>query len=103
MKIPISYLNDKKIVNIASSQVDFISYLVLPVYTEFSKLCYNLEPLIENLETNRKMWDSLKETFEIIKQSMNNQIINYEENDFESDFFSYENYQHRKQMFNPSY
>ena len=34
---------------------------------------------------------------------MNNQMISYEENDFENDYFSYDNYLYRKERFNPSY
>jgi 3'5'-cyclic nucleotide phosphodiesterase len=39
MKLPISFLMDKRITNIAESQVNFINFIVEPALKEFGKLC----------------------------------------------------------------
>eukprot|EP00347_Sterkiella_histriomuscorum_P001167 403373070 len=97
MGLPISNLMDRKTINIAQSQVGFINYLVIPVFTEYSKICINIEPLLRKAQANRQQWEDLKDVFEMHKEAGISAHINQDLGGFEGDYFSYENYKLRKQ------
>ena len=57
---------DKRTVNIAQSQVGFITFLVEPSIKEFCKLCNieGMKPLLAQLAHNKGKWEELKEVFD---------------------------------------
>lgn len=75
----------------------FINFLILPVFNEFSKLCHNLQPLIQRAEQNRRAWEDLKEVFETHREAALRLINNQDDiGGVEGEYFSYENYIRRK-------
>lgn len=113
--LPISFLMDKRITNIADSQVNFINFIIEPSFSEFGKLCKGVlqevrpgpsRSLFANMRQNKRTWDSLKSVFEQYREQ--SAILDPELHldstldigsmhlSLDDAFFTYENYQARK-------
>jgi hypothetical protein len=60
--IPIQMLNDRDKVNKPNSQIGFIEFLVVPLFTSTIKLFPSLYELTDNLGSNVQLWEEMWET-----------------------------------------
>ena len=60
----ISYLMDRKTINIAGSSIGFSKILVLPAYDALVQVIPDAEICLDNLQNNIQRWEELKDTFE---------------------------------------
>ena len=60
----ISYLMDRKTVNIASAQVGFIDLFVIQAWETLEVVLPAVRVNIENAKSNKDMWKSLVEKFD---------------------------------------
>lgn len=65
----VSYLMDRHVTNIAKEQIGFCDFIIKPAYQILTKVCPELEFLIEQMEGNKKQWN---ENFDTYEQRMNN-------------------------------
>ena len=70
----ISFLMDRKTVNIASSSIGFCNMLVLPAYEALAQVIPEADIWLQNLESNISKWTELKGDFENRKNSGKNYI-----------------------------
>lgn len=70
----ISFLMDRKTVNIAGSSIGFSKMLVQPAYEALAAVIPLAQIWIDNLASNISRWEELKEEFENKKSSGNNFI-----------------------------
>lgn len=68
--IPISYLMDRSIINIAKSQIGFLDVIIVPAYQAANKVI-NLDYNIQNLNENKLNWQN---KFDEYEERMNREI-----------------------------
>lgn len=61
--MPISYLMDRSIVNIAKSQIGFLDVIITPAFTAASQIV-NLSQNLDHVERNKANWQNLFDEYE---------------------------------------
>ena len=67
MSLPISMLCDRENTNVAMSQGGFISYVVMPVFSQMIHVMPTLQEGIDQLKSNKETWSTYVETEEDLK------------------------------------
>lgn len=60
--LSVSFLCDRKTTNVAKSQNGFISFIVLPLFTQITELMPQLSCMLEQGQANKAQWESHTET-----------------------------------------
>lgn len=65
--LPISMLCDRDNTNIAKSQGGFISFVVMPIFSQMVNVMPNLQECIDQLKSNKEEWSTYAETEQDLK------------------------------------
>lgn len=60
--LPVSFLCDRLTTNVAKSQNGFISFIVLPLFTQVTELMPGIACMLESGKQNKALWDKHEET-----------------------------------------
>ena len=60
--MPISMLCDRENTNVAKSQGGFISFVVMPIFSQMINVMPNLQECIDQLKRNKDAWSTYTET-----------------------------------------